>query len=894
MRPQRGRRFGSHSWWLALALAIACVLLAPGGRAQGATPGDATMAGDNLRTGWYPDQPSLSPQVVSGGTFGQIFSTTVQGQVYAQPVVAQNTLLVATEANWIYGLDPVNGGTRWSRNLGQPFDPTDVSCGDLSPTVGVTGTPVVDGATGTEYLFAKVYDGPGKTNVNWYLHAVDVQTGVERAGFPVKITGTAQNNPSIAFNAKFELQRPGLLLLDGVVYAAFGGHCDRLPYWGWVVGVSTQGQIKAMWATPSTSGNGGGIWQSGGGIVSDGPGQLLVVTGNGMGGGTPPSPTPGKSPPGNLAQSVVRLGVRGDGSLAATDFFAPYDAAFLDTTDADLGSGGPVELPAPYFGTPQTPHLMVQVGKAGYVFILDADNLGGMAQGPNGSDLVVNRFGPLPNGLWAKPAVWPGDGGWVYMAFRDGLKSFKYGLDGNGRPTLTQRTATNEVFAFGSSAGVVTSDGTTSGSALLWAIYCPNDGTGTNAQLRAYDTVPVGTSLRLRFSAPIGTASKFALPGVANGRIYVGTRDGHVIGFGVPATVPLTGQSVAFPNTIVGNTSNATATLTATGPVTIQSVSTTGAGFASGAPTPSLPATLTNGQSLSVPVSFTPTQGGTAGGTLVVTTSAGTASIGLSGSGIAAGAQLTVSPLTLSLGGVVVGRQRTDTVTFSNTGGSPLTITGVTQPAAPFSLSGAPAIGSALAPGASVVVSVTFSPTQSGLFTSDFAITTTAGTGDVNVSGNATDPGALSISTSSLDYGTVDLGTTVNRSFTVTNSGPGAVTITKSKPPSGGTFTATTSLAEGTIIPAGTTLTETVAFRPLAGGPASDEWDITGDDGSGAHVVSFTGTGNGSSVTVNARPGDDGDVTVNNMAVPGAAYPPAGTPNPADKTQNLGVRRAFA
>ena len=739
-----------------LALGVATGV---GGAAFGASASQVTNGADNLRTGWYPDQASLTPELVGSGTFGQIFSASVQGQVYAQPLVASGTLLVATEANWIYGLDPVTGAQRWARSLGTPFDPRDVSCGDLSPTVGITGTPVVDSATGTEYLLAKSYDGPGATNVNWYLHAVGVTTGAERAGFPVQIAGPAQNNPTIAFDPVHELQRPGLLLLDGVVYAAFGGHCDRLPYYGWIVGVSTQGVVKTMWATPSGSGNGAGIWQSGGGILSDGSGQMIVATGNGMDGGTPEAPTPGSSPPANLAQSVVRLGVQPDGSLRPTDFFAPYDAAYLDTWDADIGSGSPVELPAPYFGTAGVPHIVVQVGKEGYVYLLNADDLGGIGQGASGGDRVVSRLGPFPNGMWAKPAVWPGDGGYVYMPFRDGLRSFRYGVGGTGLPTLSQQTVTNEVFGHGSSAGIVTSDGTSTGSALLWAVRFPDDGSGIGAQLRAYDAVPSGGALRLRFSAPVGQASKFALPGVGDGRIYVGTRDGHVVGFGSPSAVPLTGQSVAFPDTLVGQTASATATLTATEAVTVNTLSTTGPEFAAGAASRALPAALAAGDTLTVPVSFTPGAGAAFAGTLVVSTSSGTISLGLSGLGLAPGAQLDLSPGSLSLGGVVVGQQRSSTVTVTNSGGSDLTISGVTQPVAPFSLQGVPAIGSALAPGASVVVSVTFAPTAIGTFASSFGLSTSAGNASVDLSGTATSAGRLSIAPAALDFGAVAPGT---------------------------------------------------------------------------------------------------------------------------------------
>ena len=297
-----------------------------------------TAGNDSLRTSWYPDQTTLNSDLVTGGSFGRLFSTAVTGQVYAQPLLADDTIFVATDDNWIYGLNPRSGAVKWSRNVGTPFNSSDVNCPDLSPHIGVTGTPVIDPDTQTAYFFAKTYVSG---NAAYFAHAVDVTTGDERAGFPVQITGNADNAPSVGFQAKFEMQRPGLLLMNGVVYAAFGGHCDRQPYQGWVVGVSTAGAVTAKWVTPA-NGSGAGIWQSGGGLVSDGSGQIMLATGNG---GTPSSPTPGNAPPAGLGESVVRLAVGGDGKLHATDFFAPYDAQKLDSWDADFASGAPVALP---------------------------------------------------------------------------------------------------------------------------------------------------------------------------------------------------------------------------------------------------------------------------------------------------------------------------------------------------------------------------------------------------------------------------------------------------------------------------------------------------------------------------------------------------------------------
>jgi outer membrane protein assembly factor BamB len=551
-----------------LAPCLLTILLA--GTAQAAPVGrDA----DLRRSGWYPDQPGLSPQVVSSGSFGQLFSTPVVGQVYGQPLVFQGTLLATTQANWIYGLDPVTGAVLWSRNVGTPWNSSDLGCADISPVIGITATPVIDDATGIAYFTSKSYDDAVPSAGVWTLHAVAVASGDEQPGFPVTIAGTADNEPGQTFDPTTELQRPGLLLMDGVVYAAFSGICDHEPFQGWVVGVSTAGVITCMWVDRSGSGtSGGGIWMSGSALASDAPGQILLVTGNGLGGGTPSVPTPGHSPPADLGESVVRLSVQVDGSLRATDFFTPFNAnTVLDPNDGDLGSGGVVGLPYPLFGTAAFPDLLVQVGKEGIVYLLDGASLGGYQQGAGGGDQVIQESGPY-GGVFSKPAVWGGDGGWVYIPSASTvfppdeiygyLRAYQE-VDSAGAPALALGGTAADPFGFASSAPIVTSSGTTSGSALVWIVWNP-DRTGVGAQLRAYDALPVNGVLDLRFSALVGEGSKFNPPGVAGGRIYVGTRDGHVIGFGLPDSVlavaddracgACPGLRAAYPNPSSGRT----------------------------------------------------------------------------------------------------------------------------------------------------------------------------------------------------------------------------------------------------------------------------------------------------------------------------------------------------
>ena len=827
------------SWAVALIALLASLALAGAATADG-----VTNAGDDLRTGRYPDAGAITPQLVSGGTFGQLWSAQVNGQVYAQPLLSPSgTLIVATENDKVYGLDPATGAQQWTNDLGTPWNPADIGCGDIAPSIGTTATPVIDPSTNTVYLTHKTYVSGTPA---WFMDALDVATGQQRPGFPVRLTGTADNDPAMSFLAANQQQRPGLLLMGGVVYAGFGGHCDYGPYQGWVFGVSTAGQITARWLDNTSGIDGAGIWQSGAGLASDGEGSILLSTGNG---GAPTTPTAGTSPPGSFGESVVRLHVNSSGTLTPVDFFAPFDAGQLDIFDGDFGSGAFVGLPDAYFGTSTVPHLGVIVGKEGYVYLLNRDHLGGYDQGPDGADDVVQRTGPR-GGVWGRPGVWPGDGGYVYIPTSSGQNGgglfdvYKYGLSGTGTPSLSLVASSPDVFGWGSGPPVITSDGTTSGSALVWTIWSANR-SGVGGQLRAYDPVPVNGKPVLRYSAPIGTATNYSIPGVGAGRLYVGTRDGKVLGFGSPVTQPLSGSGLSFPRTTIGSSDQMTLTLTADSDLTLSSLGSSSGQFTLGTPSRSLPATLGTGQKISVPVTFSPTQTGLLGGQVNAETDAGDVSFAVSGTGQNAAAELQASTPIVSLGGTSVGGHLSGTATFSNVGGTDLTINAVHVPSPPFSATGAPGAGETIAPGDSITVGVAFDPTAVGQFADEIELDTTGGDEEIGVSATAGLPGLLEFSSEALDFGTAPFGSIAGKTFTITNTGGTSVTIQKSKPPFGGAFAPTTSLPEGTTVAPGQMLTEGVAFTPSALGPFTGSWEITGDDGSGLHLVSLTGSGVG-------------------------------------------------
>ncbi|MEN3310524.1 MAG: hypothetical protein V7603_6726 [Micromonosporaceae bacterium] len=793
---------------------------------------------DNLRSGWDPAEGSLYPATVSSGSFGQLFATSVQGQVFGQPLLIGNTLVVNTEDDYVYGLDAATGAKKWAKNFGPAWPASTIGCADISPNIGSTSAGVYDPTTNAVYVTTKVNNGTDVAHPNWYLHSLSVTDGSERTGWPTKIVGTPANDPAHPFNAETVNQRPGLLLMDGVVYLAFGSQCDHGSYVGWVAGVNVATHAISMWSDEvGATSTRAGIWQGGGGLVSDGSGRIFLSTGNGV---TPPN-GPGNAPPNQLSESVIRLGVDGNGVMSARDFFSPANAATLDQNDQDLGSGGPVALPS-MFGTQAIPHLLVEMGKDGRVFLLNRDNLGGKAQGSGGTDAVVRTVGPY-KGVWGHPAVYGGEGGYVYYVQNQGsMLAFKYGTDGSGKPALSLAGQSAETFGYTSGSPIVTSDGSTAGSAVVWAVNV-NNGTGANGRLCAYNGVPSNNALGLLRCFPIGNGVKFATPAAGNGRVYVGTRDGKVYGFGRPVSSALSAPQAAFGNVTVGQTGTATVTATATRAVTVNSLSTA-APFAPGQDQPVLPATLRAGDTISVPLSFTPTDPGSITGALqFAITDAGVAdTFGASLQGNAIKPGFTGSPGILDFGEIAVGATSSLTASFTNTGAASETVTSVTSASAPFTVTGLPAGGTVLTPGQSVAVSVTYTPTAVGTDTASVKVVGPDGAGTVALTGKGvTGHAELTVSPASLSFGTLPVGLTATRTLTVQNTGNLNVTVTKAAPPAL-PFVVNTPLPEGLVLAPDESVQIQVTFAPTAVGNFSNLYVISSDDGNGAHDIAVTGT----------------------------------------------------
>jgi len=854
-----------------LLLTCACGSAVPGGGTPGwfglRTPGTRSSAlgigasADDLRSGWYPNQPALHPAEVSSSSFQQLFDVTLDGQIYAQPLLFSGGLLVVTEANHVYVLDPATGAKIVDRVLDPPWKSVDLNCSDLAPNVGITGTPVIDPSTNTAYFTSKTYASGTSGPAASFFHALDLSTLAERSGFPVPIQGSADNNAGVTFNPTYQHQRPGLVMLNGSVYAGFGSHCGITPYKGWVFGVSSTGQIEARWSTEDQFNDGAGVWQTGGAPLSDGPDTFIVSTGNGE---SAEVPTPGNAPPNVLGESWVRLRVQGNGTLTATDFFSPKDGPALNQMDGDFGSGGPMGLPDA-MGNATVPHLGIGAGKQGYMYLLNRDDLGGFRQGAGQSDQVVQRLGPI-GGVWSRSAAWPGEGGWTYLPTASPGNSasgssgqfhaFSLGTDGTGRPALALAGQADGDFGMGSSPPVVTSDGTTPGSALVWIIWEATSN-GSNGELRVYDTRPVDGVLPMRRSFPIGRAPKFNPVGVGDGRIYVGNRDGHVIGFGNTAPVGLSGSAVDLGAVAVGSSKSASFQFTASQSVTVSAVTASGAEFTATNVSPPLPASLSPGATLSGTVTFQPATTGLRTGAIAATTGSGTFALSVSGVGQLSGPNLVANPDVVSFEPTKIGSETVHAVVLHNVGDAPYPVDSVSIAGAPFVLAGAPAGATSIGPGQSLTLTVTFAPTIEGGFQDNITVASSAGPVVVPLTGATVGAGRLDVTPLQLDFGTVQVGQSVTKSFNISNGGEQRLTITLSKPPGGGVGFTGSDLQEGTSLGKNESLDVNVTFAPTVNGDADDHWRLNADGDQGMQNVIFHGTGAGGPDPVDAGTGSD-------------------------------------
>jgi Bacterial Ig-like domain (group 3) len=535
---------------------------------------------DNARTGQNTQEPFLTPANVNATQFGKLFTVTLQGYVYAQPLYlanvqniaggTHNVLFIATEHDQLYALDADNGSVLWQQTFINPpsintVTSGEVSCGDLVPEIGITATPVIDQSTGTIYVLTKTIE----TGVYFQrLHAIDIATHAEKFGGPVVLSATVNGQ---TFDPLRNHNRPGLLLSDGHVVIAWASHCDNTPYHGWVM--SYKAGVKptdtmTQEAVFNGSPNGGlaGIWMSGDGVAADASGNLFFATGNGTYDGLQG---------GDFGDSIVKLSPPSSGAFTLLDWFTPWNQQSLSNADEDLGSGGLLLLPDLPQGSAHQ-HLLVQMGKEGKIYLVDRDNMGKFCSGCTNIDTQIPEEIPgATQGIWGSPAYWNGFvywGGGNDGGNPDHLKAFSFNANGSGELSTSPTSQTSRTFSFATAAPIISSNGTTNG--IAWIV---DDATIANNQtLYAYDATNLATMLYNSNQAANsrdvpGAPVKFSAPIVANGKVYLASQ-GSVSAYG--SLSQMTSTTTTLTSSV--NPSYVTQTVTFTAVVTTSSGTPTG------------------------------------------------------------------------------------------------------------------------------------------------------------------------------------------------------------------------------------------------------------------------------------------------------------------------------
>ncbi len=497
--------------------------------------GVATYHNNISRDGSNTREFTLTTTNVAKATFGKLFACTVDAAVYAQPLWVPNLTIGGTQHNviiavtqhdsiYVFDADASPCVTLWSKvgtNAGSliPSGETwvtsgssgtvDVPCGDLAPAIGIVGTPVVDLSTNTIYLVTKTKT---ITPVAFHqrLHALDITTGAEKFSGPVEISGSLA---SATFTPLKNNQRAGLALVNGNVYISWASHCDQGAYQGWVMAYSASTLSQTALFTPAPSAATSiesGIWMAGGAPAADSSNNLYLITGNGT-----------FNPPTDFGDSLLKLATTSGISLS--DYFTPSTQASDQTSDADLGSGGAAILVDQPSGPIQ--HLVIGGGKDGILFLLNRDNLGHNT----GTDSGAIQLLSVGASIYATPAFWNNR---LYIGGAFGNNHVQAFTFNTTTGKFASPNSSQSPTSFGNFPGTtpsVSANGTSQG--IVWAIDASNNGTDGStfgaAVLHAYDATNLATELWNSTQVAgdaAGTAVKFTVPTVANGKVYVGTQ----------------------------------------------------------------------------------------------------------------------------------------------------------------------------------------------------------------------------------------------------------------------------------------------------------------------------------------------------------------------------------
>jgi hypothetical protein len=524
------------------AVSLAAVLLLANVAAVAAGPASVTTYHyDNYRTGWNSNETTLTPANVNASSFGVLHSVALGDQVDAQPLYMpavnitagshqgiHDVVYVAAENNTIYAVDAESGTILLNPNFGKPIH-APLGCNNNGPNVGINSTPVIDPTTNTMYVM--VYSGTSNAP-NYQLHALDLGSLTDKVTPQmVSASHTLSDGTTFNFNAKYQRQRPGLLLLNGTIYAGFGSFCDFSANFsrGWLLGWDTNtltplagNQLFDMQATSPDNFFLSSIWMSGYGPAADDSGNILVVTGNSDYSGTTYDGVT------NIQESVLKMS---PDLGTVLDLFTPSDWSSLDQSDNDFGSGGVMVLPDQ---PGNTPHLAVAAGKEGNMFFMNEDNLGGYSVSQNN---VLGTY--YVGGCWCGQSYFVDPTDSLGRVVSSGGKSVEvWQVQTADNPSLNE-VAHSAGIGGGQDPGFFTSissNGTS--SPIIWALSRPQSSSAPQVYLYAFNP-DAGSSMRPLYKSRAGIwinqgGNSNLVPVVANGEVFVAS-DKTLIIFGLKA-----------------------------------------------------------------------------------------------------------------------------------------------------------------------------------------------------------------------------------------------------------------------------------------------------------------------------------------------------------------------
>jgi hypothetical protein len=509
----------------------AFIFIMAGALAATAQTSVTTYHNDNYRTGWNSTETTLTPANVGATKFGVLGTVALDDQVDAQPLVVpgvnitagrhqgkHDVVYVVTENDTVYAIDANKGTVLLKQSLGKPvFSP--LGCNNNGPNVGINSTPVISTSSNTLFVMAYTHDASGPT---YRIHALDLGSLTDKVTAQiVTASHTLSNGTTFTFNARYQRQRPALLMANGNIYAGFGSFCDYSANLsrGWLLGwnASTLAPLsanKVFDTQPASPDNFflSSIWMSGYGPAADDSGNVLFVTGNSDPSGTTYDGVT------NIQESVVKVSAD---LTSVLDLFTPSDQNILDQGDLDFGSGGALVLPDQ---SGSIPHLAVAAGKEGTMFLMNEDSLGGY------STITNNVLGSYNVGdCWCGQSYYvdPTDGA-ARVVSSGGNTVQVWKLQTSPTPALTNVSSSPGVTGgqFPGFFTSISSNGTA--SPIIWALGRPASQSADTVYLYAFNPDAGGKTMTQLFQGAAGTWPNFQgdsnlVPVVANGRVYVGT-----------------------------------------------------------------------------------------------------------------------------------------------------------------------------------------------------------------------------------------------------------------------------------------------------------------------------------------------------------------------------------